>query len=158
MYRSRGPWSVPPEDLRDRICINSSVAFGPEDGVEYHNALEFGTDEWQEAYRHDRNAVESYNNGAKHEGEEDIDDPFARRKRGRAAAFFAITMMTVQVNIRRILRFLRDEAARIKRSKMNRVERKRDREGISEYARRKGLKRVESDPSDIDEESVVLQT
>lgn len=45
--------------IPDRICTNSSVSFGPEDGVELSNALKYGTDEWEEAYRSERNLVES---------------------------------------------------------------------------------------------------
>lgn len=146
--------------IPDRICTKSSVAFGVEDGVEYSNAIDYGTEKWKAAYTDDRNAVESFNNAEKNERHAiDIDDPFSRRKRGRAAAFFALTMMTVEINIGRILRFLRDEDLRIKAVAAKKIERSRDRLGISEYAHRKGkAPRVETDPIEIPDSDVPYLT
>jgi len=115
----------------DRICTQSSVDFGPHDGVEHEQLIPYGTEEWQATYKHDRNTVESYNEFLK-AGPETLDKPEDRRVRGRAGQQFIVTMLLVSANIRKIARFVGD-SLRIK-PKIKR-KRRRDTLGLSDYVR-----------------------
>lgn len=115
----------------DRICKQSSVDFGPHDGVEHEQLIPYGTPAWQKTYKHDRNTIESFNDFLK-SGPESLDKPSFRRVRGRAAQQFMVTFHLVSANIRKIARFLRD--ARRVMPKV-RHPRKRDTLGRSDYVR-----------------------
>jgi len=115
----------------DRICTQSSVDFGPHDGVEHEQLIPYGTPEWQETYKHDRNSVESYNAYVKN-GPESLDKPENRRVRGRAAQQFIVTMLLMSANIRKLARFLADERRATPKS---RYARRRDVLGLSDYVR-----------------------
>ena len=121
-----------PDDLKPRICCQSSVDFGPDDGVEHEQLLRYGSDEWEATYRHDRNSVESFNDYLK-DGPEAMKSAGRRRVRGRTNAFFVVTMMVVQANIRKISRFLLDERLGLAKKKV--AVRSRDKRGISEYVK-----------------------
>jgi hypothetical protein len=92
----------------DRICTQSSVDFGPDDGVEHEQLLRYGSREWVETYRHDRNSNESFHDFVK-SGPEQLDDASRRRTRGRTAQQFFATMLLVSANLRKIARFRREE-------------------------------------------------
>jgi hypothetical protein len=115
----------------DRICTQGSVDFGPHDGVEHEQLIPYGTEEWQTTYKHDRNSVESYNAYIK-AGPETLDKSEDRRVKGRAGQQFAVTMLLMSANIRKIARFVGD-SLRIK-PKIKRT-RRRDTLGLSDYVR-----------------------
>jgi hypothetical protein len=115
----------------DRICTQTSVDFGPHDGVEHEQLIPYGTPEWQTTYKHDRNTVESYNEYLK-AGPETLDKPEDRRVRGRAGQQFIVTMLLMSANIRKIAPFVGD-SLRIK-PKIKR-KRRRDTLGLSDYVR-----------------------
>lgn len=126
------PVVLAPPEFPDSICTKSYVDFGPEEGIKFEQATVFGSQEWEDTYKHDRNSIESHNEYIKH-GPERLHDPTTRRLRGLAAQQFIVTMLTVSANLRKIARFLRDEA-RIEVPK-RKYERRRDKEGMSRYVR-----------------------
>lgn len=126
------PVIIETPEFPDAICTKSSVDFGPEEGIKFEQAAVFGSQEWEDTYKHDRNSIESHNEYVKH-GPERLNDPATRRLRGLAAQQFIVTMLTVSANLRKIARFLRDEA-RVAVPK-RKYERRRDKEGMSTYVR-----------------------
>jgi hypothetical protein len=124
----------------DKICTQTSVDFGPHDGVEHEQLIPYGTPEWQETYKHDRNAIESYNDFLK-SGPESLDKPQDRRVRGRAAQQFIVTMLLMSANIRKIAKFLADER---RETPFVKRKRRRDTLGLSDYVRPDRLKKTEA--------------
>jgi hypothetical protein len=119
-------------EARDRICTQTSVDFGPDDGVERRQALPFGTEEWQLAYTHDRQLIESSNDFLK-SGPESLDNPKNRRLRGLAAQQFIAVTAAVSANFRRIATFV---AERRRVTPKKQYPRGRDIRGLSDYVRR----------------------
>ena len=117
--------------IPDKICTQSSVDFGPHDGVELEQLLPYGTPEWQETYKHDRNTIESYNDFLK-AGPETLDKPEKRKVRGRAAQQVIVTFLLMSANIRKIARFIGEQ--RRAEPKIKRP-RRRDTLGLSDYVR-----------------------
>jgi len=117
--------------MPDKICTQSSVTFTAFDGVEYEQPGHYGDDEWHERYKHDRNSIESMNDYLK-SGPEAMKDSSRRQLRGLAAQSYILTMMYVSANLRKIARFLRDAQ---RKPKPTPIQRKRDRKGLSNYAR-----------------------
>jgi len=115
----------------DKICTQSSVTFTAFDGIEYEQELDYATGEWHETYKHDRNSIESTNYQLKY-GFENLKDSSRRPLRGLAAQQYIVTMMFVTSNLRKIARFLRAAQAPAKKTP---IKRKRDRKGLSNYAR-----------------------
>jgi hypothetical protein len=116
---------------RMAFVYNRDKVFGPHDGVEHEQLLPYGTPEWQETYKHDRNTIESYNDFLK-AGLETLDKPEKRKVRGRAAQQFIVTFLLMSANIRKIARFIgesRRAEPKIKRP------RRRDTLGLSDYVR-----------------------
>ncbi|WP_411700976.1 hypothetical protein [Conyzicola sp.] len=122
----------------DKICTQSSVSFGPHDGVEHEQLLDYGTPEWQETYKHDRNTIESFNDFLK-SGPETLDKPQDRKVRGRAAQQFIVTFLLTSANIRKIAKFLADERRIVPAVKRKR---RRDTLGLSDYVRPDRLKKT----------------
>ena len=116
----------------DRICKNTSVDFGPEDGLRHKNAIPYGSKEFAITYKYDRNVIESMNAFAKDSGKENLGASQNRRLRGMAAQQVLVTMLLVSVNIRKVNQFLRDL---IHGKKPSTTLRRRDREGLSPYVR-----------------------
>lgn len=115
----------------DHVCTQTSVDFGPEDGIEHAQAIRYGTKEWRNTYKSDRQVVESLNNELK-TGAEKLDDSTSRPMRGLAAQSFIILTGIVQINIRRIAKYLLE----LRRSTPKRTyDRRRDTEGLSDYVR-----------------------
>jgi hypothetical protein len=90
-----------------KICTRSSVSFGPDQGLKYEQKLHYGSPEWLETYRYDRNSMEGHNDYLK-SGPERLADSGMRRLRGMAAQQFLVTFQLVSANLRKIARFLRD--------------------------------------------------
>jgi hypothetical protein len=125
--------NLPVPGHEPKICTNSSVSYGPEEGLKYHQELHYGSPEWLETYRHDRNSMEGHNDYLK-SGPERMADSRMRRLRGMAAHQFLVTFQLVSANLRKIARFLRDEM----RETPKRVyARRRDIEKMSRYVRRR---------------------
>jgi hypothetical protein len=124
----------------DTICTQTSVDFGPHDGVEHEQLIPYGTPEWQETYKSDRNTIESYNDFLK-SGPETLDKPQDRRVRGRAGQQFIITFLLTSANIRKLARFLADELRATPKPKRKR---RRDTLGLSDYVRPDRLKKTEA--------------
>jgi len=116
----------------DRICTNTSVDFGPEDGLRHANAIPYGSKEFATTYKYDRNVIESMNAFAKDSGKENLGASQNRRLRGMAAQQVLITMLLVSVNIRKVNQFLRNL---IHGKTTSTTLRRRDREGLSPYVR-----------------------
>lgn len=128
-----------PETL-PTICKQSNVAFGPDDGIRHAQDFRYGSEEWDRTYTADRNTIESYNAHVKDPGYENLNASSRRRVRGFAAQQFMTTMLLVSANIRKILVFCRDDARREKAgipltTERPRGNRRRDREGLSNYKR-----------------------
>jgi len=117
--------------IPDKICIQSSVDFGPHDGVEHEQLLDYGTPEWQTTYKHDRNTIESFNDFLK-AGPEALDRPEKRKVRGRAGQQLIVTFLLMSANIQKIARFVGE--ARRAEPKIKRP-RHRDTLGLSDYVR-----------------------
>jgi hypothetical protein len=115
----------------DKICTQSSVTFTAFDGVEHEQPGHYADDEWHGRYKHDRNSIESMNDYLK-SGPEAMKDSSRRQLRGLAAQSYILTMMYVSANLRKIARYLRDAQ---RKPKPPPIQRKRDREGLSTYAR-----------------------
>ncbi len=129
-FLEQGPVEV--AQFPDKICTQTSVTFTAFDGVEYEQAPHYASDEWHETFKRDRNSIESMNEYLK-DGPENMKDSARRRLRGLAAQQYILTMMFVTANLRKIARFLRD--AQLKTKRTTPIKRKRDREGLSTYAR-----------------------
>ena len=115
----------------DKICTQSSVTFTAFDGVEHEQPGHYADGGWHERYKHDRNSIESMNDYLK-SGPEAMKDSSRRQLRGLAAQSYILTMMYVSANLRKIARYLRDAQ---RKPKPPPTQRKRDREGLSTYAR-----------------------
>ena len=116
----------------DHVCTQTSVDFGPEDGIEHRQALRYGTPEWETTYRNDRQVVESLNDELSN-GPEKLVDPHVRRVRGLAAQAFITLTGLVQLNIRRIATYLHEQTRLVPKP---RYPRRRDTQHLSEYVRR----------------------
>jgi hypothetical protein len=101
------------------------------DGIEYEQELEYATQDWHDTYKHDRNSIESTNYELEY-GSENLKDSSRRPLRGLAAQQYIVTMIFVASNLRKIARFLKAAQAPAKKPP---IERKRNRKGLSNYAR-----------------------
>lgn len=133
----------------DLICTQSSVDFGPEDGLREAQLFRYQSKEWSDAYTIGRNTDESYHAHVKDTGHEAADIPARRRIRGFAAHQIMATMLLVSANIRKIVTFLtnretqaakRDTTAQQNLGKVRKTTRRRDREGHSNYKAKWPLK------------------
>lgn len=130
----------------DRICTQSSVDFAPEDGIRDAQLFRYQSEEWSYGYTVARNTDESYHAHVKDSGHEALDSPARRRIRGFAAQQVMATILLVNANIRKIVTFLTDRAARAEKGvrggmgEVRKTTRRRDREGHSNYKRKWPLK------------------
>ena len=134
-------WNPPTEDQQDRICRQSSVVFPVAEGQKLRQELTYGTEEWVEAYRHDRNMIESWNREFKEESTS-IEPTSRRRMRGLGAAQFMLVLEVMQRNFARIASFFEKAATATATPKpATSTPRRRDRDGLSDYVRYRGPKR-----------------
>ena len=138
----------------DLICTQTSVDFGPEDGIRDAQLFRYQSKEWSDAYRIGRNTDESYHAYVKDVGHEAADTPARRRIRGFAAHQIMATMLLVSANIRKIVTFLTDRETQTSKSNTTgqnlgplRKTRRRDREGLSNYKAKWPLKVLPGAPA-----------
>lgn len=89
-----------------KICAQQSITIPPEAGAQHHQALPYGTAEWQRTYFRLRNSVESFNGFAKDPIYEAIEQPGRRRIRGIAAQTLLLAFQLAHANRRKIDRWL----------------------------------------------------
>jgi hypothetical protein len=94
-------------DSPPSVCTQTSVVVTAKERA-LEQLVDYGTPEWAELYRHDRNSMESGNDYVK-SGPEQLGEPRVRRLRGMAAQQFTLTFLLVNANLRRIFRYIRDE-------------------------------------------------
>jgi len=105
---SKTPILNPPrEQDRDRICANkTSVSVPIEAAAKFLQSEHFGSHEWEEIYRHDRNTIEGQNGFLKDGAQEAIHDATRRRVRGYTAQYLFITVLVASGNLRKIDAFV----------------------------------------------------
>lgn len=141
--------------VKDRICTQTSVDFGPEDNLKQRQDFVFGDQVWERTYRHDRNSIESTNAQFKDSAHENAGAPGRRRVRGLAAQQIMLTFMLVAYNFRRLAAFLEDEKDKSENQHLvPKKSRRRDRLGDSHYTRASRKKR--GAPEKDDSPPVVL--
>lgn len=116
----------------DHVCTQTSVDFGPDDDVLYGQAIRYGTKEWQDTHRSDRQTIESLNDEIK-QGPERLDHSGSRRVRGVAAQAFIILTGLVQINFRRIAQWLLESRRTQPKKTYPRI---RDIQGRSDYVKK----------------------
>jgi len=125
--------SAPPKHA-DRICRQTSVSFPPSVGAKYRQDIQYGTDEWHEAYSTARNTIEGFNGFIKDGAHEALADSTRRRLRGRAAQHVLTALLVMAANVRKIRAFVADlvaTPAQIERKAQRRQRRKR--ESLADY-------------------------
>lgn len=107
---ARTPIFNPPvPEKRDTICTNvTSVTVPITAGAKLAQEVQFGSDEWQTVYSHDRNSIEGQNAFLKDGAHEGMHIAERRRMRGSTAQFLMIAMLVVTGNLRKLQKF-RDE-------------------------------------------------
>ena len=126
-----------------QICCQSSVVFTETvETAKFAQSLRYGSREWAETYKFDRNSIEGINGYIKHSANEALDSPQRRSVRGLAAQQVFVTMLAVSVNMRKLASFLAEEGREIIHRVEQRypVSRRRDRENIGNYKRKWGPK------------------
>ena len=134
-----------------RICTQHSVSFPAEIGRRERQAYVYKSPEWETFHSHARNTIESLNNGIKHGGT--FADPTRRQARGLVSAQIIMTILLVNYNIRRIAKFLKDEAVQAADTATGLIRklpaiRPRDRDFYNRYidSYPAGVKRPEDNP------------
>jgi hypothetical protein len=123
-----------PPKAADRICRQTSVSFPPTVSAKYRQDIQYGTDEWQEAYATARNTIEGFNGFIKDGAHEALADKTRRRLRGRAAQHLLTALLVMAANVRKIRAFMEDLKAtpkEIQRKAERRQRRKR--ESLTDY-------------------------
>jgi len=117
-------YDPPKEEDRDLICTNRSSVQFPIDvkAAKYLQHMQYGSQEWIDAYRTDRNVIEGQNAFLKDGAHEALGDAGRRRLRGSTAQLLLITMLVASGNLRKIQTF-RDSAAT---GSANELERRRE--------------------------------
>lgn len=111
--------SVKPRDVPQAIggelpaiCCQSSVSFGPDEGLKYKQELVYGSPEWEATYHRDRNLSEGYHSFIKDTSYEAFEVRGERRMRGLAAQQFLGTFLVVSANLRALFTFVEGEYLR----------------------------------------------
>lgn len=101
-----------PPSNPDTICTNASSVTVPfEVGAKLAQHYQYGSNEWQEIYSHDRNTIEGANGFLKDSSHEAIGDSSRRRVRGSTAQYLLVSFLVVAGNLRKLQKF-RDEMLR----------------------------------------------
>ncbi|MDY7542140.1 MULTISPECIES: hypothetical protein [unclassified Cryobacterium] len=96
----------------DTICTNAtSVSVPFEVGAKLAQHYQYGSNEWQEIYSHDRNTIEGANGFLKDSSHEAIGDSSRRRVRGSTAQYLLVSILVVAGNLRKLQKF-RDDMLR----------------------------------------------
>jgi hypothetical protein len=122
---------------QDKVCTQSSITVRATDGEKNRQKYRYGTAEWQAIYRRDRNSIESINRHLK--DEERLRETNTRRLRGLASQQYLFAMIVTASNLRKIVRFITDRDLHRRRGRSVeddvKTQRRRDREGWSNYKR-----------------------
>ncbi|TFC48934.1 hypothetical protein [Cryobacterium shii] len=98
-----------PPVKQDKICTNAtSVTIPFAVGAKLAQHYQYGSNEWQEIYSHDRNTIEGANGFLKDSSHEAIGDSSRRRIRGSTAQYLLVSFLIVAGNLRKLQKF-RDE-------------------------------------------------
>jgi hypothetical protein len=125
---------VTPPKHADRICRQTSVSFPPSAGAKFRQDIQYGTDEWQEAYATARNTIESLNGFIKDGAHEALADHTRRRLRGRAAQHVLAALLVMAANVRKIRAFMQGLGATPKEKQQKAQRRQsRKRESIADF-------------------------
>lgn len=132
----------------DKVCTQSSITVRATDGEKNRQKYRYGTAEWQAIYRRDRNSIESINRHLK--DEERLRETNTRRLRGLASQQYLFAMIVTASNLRKIVRFITDRDLHRQRGRSIegdvKTQRRRDREGWSNYKRWPSLDETTSIP------------
>jgi len=123
-----------PEDP-DKICTQHSVTFEPKHYLKFEQPLEYGSPEWQRAYKATRNTSEGFHGFAKDTAYEDISNPGRRRARGMGAQQVLMTFLLFGSNLRKIQSFMKQERKNEAKPATPATRRRRDATGRSKYRR-----------------------
>ncbi|MEV6104461.1 hypothetical protein AB0M28_07035 [Streptomyces sp. NPDC051940] len=88
-----------------KICTQQTITIPAQAGAQHHQALPYGSEDWQRVYFRLRNSVEHFNGYAKDPLYEAIEQP-SRRIRGIAAQTFLLAFQLAHTNRRKISRWL----------------------------------------------------
>lgn len=88
------------------VCCQKSVSVKPTTHVQQRQKLRYGSKEWFETYRADRNSSESSNDLL--QKDHNLENTMARPMHGLAAQQFALALFAVASNMRRIIQFEHD--------------------------------------------------
>lgn len=129
-----------------KVCRQGSVTVKPTTHVQQRQKLRFGSKEWFKTYRVDRNSIESTNDLLQKDHE--LEKASKRPMRGLAAQQFALALIAVASNMRRIIKFESELATMAKRVAAGRgpVQRKQDGEYLQRSRDRRGETRYKRNP------------
>lgn len=88
--------------IAPRVAGNSNIA-------KYYQELQYQSPEWKAMYGTLRNTIEGFNGHAKVPTEEDLEEPARRRVRGYAFQAFAVAILIVASNVRKMAKWVRGE-------------------------------------------------
>jgi hypothetical protein len=88
------------------VCRQHSITIEPEAGAQHHQALDYGSTDWQRVYFRLRNSVEHFNAYAKDPAREAIEQAGRRRVRGIAAQTLLLAFQLAHANQRKLARWL----------------------------------------------------
>ena len=91
-----------------QVCIQQTITIPPSAGAKYEQEYPYQSKAWKAQYSPGRQSVESMNHSLKQNGSTRIDVPNNRPRRGWIAQFFALAMMVVATNTRKIIDWLLD--------------------------------------------------
>ncbi|WP_420366035.1 hypothetical protein AAEP80_04030 [Curtobacterium sp. L3-7] len=99
------------ENITDRqkdykVCCQKSVSVKPTTHVQQRQKLRYGSKEWFDTYRADRNSSESSNDLL--QKDHNLENTMARPMHGLAAQQFALALFAVASNMRRIIQYEHD--------------------------------------------------
>ncbi|WP_139195330.1 hypothetical protein [Curtobacterium sp. MCBA15_001] len=128
----------------NRVCCQNTITVKSSDNVKNRQKLRWHSKDWFRTYRVGRNAMESLNDTVKDDIE--LDKSSHRPMRGMAAQQFAFALLMVATNMKRIIQFehelyILDKRAQEgrppqpRKQKHERLQRRRDRLGRSNYKR-----------------------
>jgi hypothetical protein len=140
---------IQPANITDRqkdykVCCQKSVSVKPTTHVQQRQKLRYGSKEWFETYRADRNSSESTNDLL--QKDHNLEDTLRRPMHGLAAQQFALALFAVASNMRRIIKFEHEtlvmerrvaagRAPRPRKQADEYLDRARDRNGETRYMR-----------------------
>lgn len=99
---------IQPSNITDRqkdykVCCQKFVSVKPTTHVQQRQKLRYGSKEWFDTYRADRNSSESSNDLL--QKDHNLENTMSRPMNGLAAQQFALALFAVASNMRRIIKF-----------------------------------------------------